>query len=58
MLIPGYRIDAEASSLKEKLDGMSASPKSAEVHEGKTSETIEVSFVFLMILVVNFSWIL
>ncbi|EXB88511.1 hypothetical protein L484_017266 [Morus notabilis] len=39
------RIDAEASSLKKKLDGMTASQKSSEVHdngpEGTTPETIE-----------------
>ncbi|PON91500.1 structural maintenance of chromosomes protein [Trema orientale] len=35
------RIDAEASSLKGKLEGMTASQKSSEVHEGTTSETIE-----------------
>lgn len=50
LLILGYRIDAEVSSLKKKLDEKTASQKSSEVQvkdlEETASETIEVSFNF------------
>ena len=55
--IPGCRIDAEASSLKKKLDEMTASQKCYGFHdkdpEGPTPETIEVSLVILKVLVIN-----
>lgn len=57
-LLSGHRIDAEASSLQKKLEGMKASSEALNKGEEKTSEkttdaTLEVSIHFCLIVFVS-----